>query len=160
MARKTLIPFFALLFLFSTGIRAQQLVASGGASHEGSSISLSWTIGENVIETYTGGDVILTQGFQQGYFTSNSIEDFFLYEINMKVYPNPVSEDFNLLIESEVYSTLRFVFHDIYGKILSEGLISSDLTNIDISSFPDGIYLLRVIKESGNALKSFRIIKN
>ena len=41
------------------------VIASAGNYHEGTTASLSWTLGEIATETYTAGNVILTQGFQQ-----------------------------------------------------------------------------------------------
>jgi hypothetical protein len=44
---------------------AQQVVATGGTYYQIENIALSFTIGESVTETSSGGNVILTQGFQQ-----------------------------------------------------------------------------------------------
>ena len=52
---------------FSFQASAQQVIATAGGYYEGENISLSYTVGEPVIETYTNGNVILTQGFQQPY---------------------------------------------------------------------------------------------
>jgi len=46
---------------------AQQVIASSGAYYESENLSLSWTLGEPVIETFSNGDLTLTQGFQQPY---------------------------------------------------------------------------------------------
>ncbi|MBN2173918.1 MAG: hypothetical protein JW731_07295 [Bacteroidales bacterium] len=43
----------------------RQVIASSGDYFEGANISLSWTLGEIATETFTGGNLILTQGFQQ-----------------------------------------------------------------------------------------------
>ncbi|MCF8366769.1 MAG: hypothetical protein K9H16_13355, partial [Bacteroidales bacterium] len=56
----------ALLACFSQ-VKAQQVIASSGGYFENENLSLSFTIGEPVIETFTGTDFILTQGFQQPY---------------------------------------------------------------------------------------------
>jgi len=56
----------ALTFL-SIQVKAQQVIASAGGYYEGENISLSWTLGEPVTETFSAGSVILTQGFQQPY---------------------------------------------------------------------------------------------
>jgi len=42
-----------------------EVVATAGDYYEGTNVSLSWTLGELATETYTNGNVILTQGFQQ-----------------------------------------------------------------------------------------------
>jgi hypothetical protein len=46
---------------------AQQVIVTGGGWYQTENITMSFTIGEPVIETFSGGDVILTQGFQQPY---------------------------------------------------------------------------------------------
>jgi hypothetical protein len=54
-------------FVFSLNAYAQQVIASAGGYYEGDNISISWTLGETVVETFQGADIILTQGFQQPY---------------------------------------------------------------------------------------------
>lgn len=68
-----------LLVLGLTGLQAQEtinatfqttaeeVVATAGGYYEGENLSLSWTVGEPIIETFAGSDLILTQGFQQPY---------------------------------------------------------------------------------------------
>jgi len=51
----------------SLNSNAQQIIAPAGGYYEGENISFSWTLGETVIETLMGDDIILTQGFQQPY---------------------------------------------------------------------------------------------
>lgn len=67
MKKFTVLLFVALLAGAFAQISAQQVVASAGGYYEGENISLSWTVGEPVIETFSGTNVILTQGFQQPY---------------------------------------------------------------------------------------------
>ena len=57
---------FAIAF-FSFHAKAQQVVATSGGYFEGENVTLSWTLGEPVVETFTGNNVVLTQGFQQPY---------------------------------------------------------------------------------------------
>jgi len=42
-----------------------EVVSSAGDYYENANVSLSWTLGEIATETYTNGNIILTQGFQQ-----------------------------------------------------------------------------------------------
>jgi hypothetical protein len=66
---KHLIPLTIALAMIA-GIsqsNAQQVIATGGGWYQTENITMSFTIGEPVIETFSGGDVILTQGFQQPY---------------------------------------------------------------------------------------------
>jgi hypothetical protein len=43
------------------------VVASSGDHFEGTNASISWTLGEIATETYSNGNIILTQGFQQSF---------------------------------------------------------------------------------------------
>lgn len=60
-----LIVFLAGAVICSAQSIERDVVASSGDYYEGLNISLSWTLGEIATETYTGGDNVLTQGFQQ-----------------------------------------------------------------------------------------------
>ena len=157
--KKLILSLFILLPTFISAVQAQQVVSSGGAFFKGDNFSLSWTIGEPVIETLSNGSVILTQGFQQGYPASNSIEDFLQTGLNIQVYPNPVADNLNLLVKSDNYASLQFSLHDISGKALFRGSIISDLTNIDMNMVPHGVYLLRLLNKSGEPLQSFKVVK-
>ncbi len=46
-------------------ILSPQVIAASGSYNAGASGSLSWTLGETMVETYSGGGYMLTQGFQQ-----------------------------------------------------------------------------------------------
>jgi hypothetical protein len=54
----------ATLLCYSQSIE-RDVVAGSGDYFEGTNSSLSWTLGEIATETYTAGNIILTQGFQQ-----------------------------------------------------------------------------------------------
>jgi hypothetical protein len=73
---RTKIKYFIIIaFAFlSFQAKAQQVIASAGGYYEGENISLSWTLGEPVTETFSAGGVILTQGFQQPY-------NFYIHQI-------------------------------------------------------------------------------
>jgi len=72
---------------------AQQIIATSGGYFEQENISLSWTLGEPVIETFAGDNIILTQGFQQPY-------NFYLSQVlnipagwsGISAYVNPVNK--------------------------------------------------------------------
>jgi len=65
---KTRITFLLIMFLaLTSNAVAQQVIATAGGYFQNQEMSMSWTVGEPVIETFTGAEVILTQGFQQPY---------------------------------------------------------------------------------------------
>jgi hypothetical protein len=55
-----------------------QVISSGGGYFTGSNGSLSFTIGETVVQPYSGTTAMLTQGFQQTIVTSNPLPLDFL----------------------------------------------------------------------------------
>ncbi len=63
---KLLISIMALAFI-SSQANAQQVIASAGGYFQNENLSLSFTLGEPVIETLQSAELILTQGFQQPY---------------------------------------------------------------------------------------------
>ena len=76
-----------IAFLLSgIAVHAQELVSTAGSYGETSSGSLSWTIGEPVIETITNGTNTLTQGFQQSKLTVTAINELKVSGIELSVY--------------------------------------------------------------------------
>ncbi|MEZ5082109.1 MAG: hypothetical protein R2750_01450 [Bacteroidales bacterium] len=61
-----LLSFFAIfpVLIYAQSV-SPEVISSAGDYYEGTNVSLSWTLGEIATETYTNGNVILTQGFQQ-----------------------------------------------------------------------------------------------
>ncbi|HPI69858.1 MAG TPA: InlB B-repeat-containing protein [Tenuifilaceae bacterium] len=71
MKKITLILGMVLLSIASFGQNDDlKVVSPAGGYFTGSGITLSWTLGEPVIATFSAGDILLTQGFQQGDFWS------------------------------------------------------------------------------------------
>jgi hypothetical protein len=48
-------------------MQAQQVISTAGDYYQDENMSLSWTLGETVIETFENDNIVLTQGFQQPY---------------------------------------------------------------------------------------------
>lgn len=71
---KTYILIILCFLFFSVSINAQQVLSTSGGFYENGGISLSWTVGEPLIETIGNETITLTQGFQQPY-------DFYLKQI-------------------------------------------------------------------------------
>ncbi len=85
---------------------------------------------------------------------TNSIK---LSDIN--VYPNPTSDFIKIEISNN--SDLNYVTTNIYNivgkKIFSKYIINTDVIDLDLSSYSNGIYLIELISNKGS--KVFRISK-
>jgi hypothetical protein len=74
MKKVFFLPIFIVFALIAFKGKTQQVISASGGHFENENISMSWTVGEPVIETFADADFILTQGFQQPY-------SFFLQQI-------------------------------------------------------------------------------
>jgi hypothetical protein len=78
-------------------------------------------------------------------FESHSNNDF------INIFPDPASE--NITIESPQNATITI--SNIQGQQIKTQTIAGIKTNIDVSSFPPGVYIVRVKTEKGIAVGKF-----
>lgn len=84
-----------------------------------------------------------------------SIENKINNELNIKIYPNPVTR--TLSVESSKHINSIEVL-DISGKSLLRKDINSKETKIDFSVFNSGVYFIRVYSQEG--VKAYKIVKS
>ena len=130
-------------------------MGAAGDSYTKSVGSLSWTMGEAVIETLNTSSNIFTQGFCQPEELVTSIIEHDI-ESEIKVYPNPfVSEitisisDFKQAVNAAIYSTS--------GQIMKTFTIDGPVTHLQLNELKSGVYFIRMITEDG--LRSFVVLK-
>jgi len=165
---KSKISFF-ILIMFSFGfakVQAQtpwrDVWAASGDYFHNSYGSLSWTIGEDITETFTNSSAttILTQGFQQSDDLHASIPEIDV-ENQFVIYPNPgngqIYISFNTL---EVYDII-IQLYDVAGRLIKVDKTSTIASphNIDINSFSSNCYFMTISKADGKILCSKTIIK-
>jgi Secretion system C-terminal sorting domain len=151
---------FILGFLINAVVmQAQQVITTAGNYSSGTSGSLSWTLGEEVIDTYTGTNVILTQGFQQSKLSVTAIQELLGSLPEISAYPNPANDFILLKITSESVNNFKYQLYDLYGKLLAEQKLANSETRISFSNLASGTYLLKVFNKD-RELKVFKIINN
>jgi hypothetical protein len=138
------ITFFLCYWGFCT---AQQVVSSGGYAVR-SEISVNWVL---------GGDVSAIPANNPG-ASALMLEES---GISIKVYPSPAIDFFN--VEITPADTGRFIL-DLYNdsgvKILNQEVSNQPLIQVDISSFPYGVYFLKVfLSGEDQLLKVEKIVK-
>ena len=74
------------------------------------------------------------------------------------VFPNPVTDILQLDIVD--YTGLNYRVYDLQGRLISSKNILETKTDINLSKYSDGIYLLVLLSENNQKLKTYRIIKN
>ena len=87
-------------------------------------------------------------------YTNSSVDE--ILKQKLTIYPNPTSG--NIYIKSSYYNYNDYInVYNAYGKLLLSKKVESNLTDIDISDFPSGIYLISYINENNIIAK--KIIK-
>lgn len=141
-----------VLILFSVSGYAQitlepSVIASGGEYAETETMSLSWTLGELAITTLSGGDMILTQGFQQPIDFGTGIG---AEELNWQItaYPNPVSDALFIRFDIDMTREFWIEVQDVTGRVISleqkKEVFPGDVIQLNTSTFSYGVYFLKV----------------
>jgi len=126
-----------------------QVLASTGGFFSNAANSFSYTVGEmTMVQTFSNGNIILTQGFQQSDETPTGIpavtnNDFGTFTL----YPVPTVDklSFNFQfsengsISISVFNDLGQKTADVYNATYSGGKTAE---NLNVSVYPAGIYFL------------------
>lgn len=156
MKKVSLLLIFCFVVLLSN---AQELISSGGSNLSNTNGSISFSIGELMVETLSDGSNYLTQGFHQPKLSITDISELVDLKFNVLAYPNPTSDVLQLQIESEYAENMNFMLYDVNGrKIIQEKIIDTE-TSIQLNHLKSGIYILRIFKMD-QEIKTFKIIKN
>ena len=157
-----LFAFFIVCIASGQEVKQQVISTAGGFNVAGdNSISLSWTLGELVITTVqsAGGDLILTQGFQQSKLEVTAVELHPDLGVSVTIYPNPTSEMINIRFTSPLEGTTMVYLIAPDGKLVITEELQSGLTikPIDMQAYPAGTYFLRI--QNGNKQNVYKVIK-
>ncbi len=138
--------------LYTLSVSGQQLspevISSAGDYFVGSNVTLSWTIGEAVIETFTDTNCILTQGFQQPFIPPiagiKKLED---KNLKIKVFPNPASDFLNVRFIATEEIDLIIELIDLNGKVLLNEKVVTDqlIKQINFEYVKPGEYDLQLV---------------
>lgn len=151
----------------TTGGMAQRLspsvLAAGGGSARTATMSLDWTVGESVVGTVTASDRLYTQGFHQPLLQVSEQPNLPDADAGYKftVAPNPVVSSLRIDITAPDSGLLQLLLTDLRGHQYSFPLLPANTTStqIDMTAYPAGTYLLRIGKADGPLLKSYKIVK-
>ena len=143
--------------MFLANIQAQtierEVIASSGMETE----QLSWTVGEAVVGTHQQGELILTQGYQQGYYSITQKIEETAVDFGIEVYPNPVREKLFVKIPSSEAS-YSLEMYDITGKKVFEQKDVSQEVTIRMDKYASSTYFLKVL-ENDKLVATYKLIK-
>lgn len=164
--KKTVALLVGSLSLSSVGI-AQRLspsvLAASGGTARTQTMTLDWTLGESVVETAATSDRLYTQGFHQPMLQVTEQPNLTGSDAGYQftVAPNPVVSYLKIDISAPESSPLQLLLTDLLGRQYNLPVVpaSTRSTQIDMTLFPAGTYLLRIGKADGAPLKSYKIVK-
>jgi len=151
--------FILLMLLYSTSLQAQEVVSTAGSYGETTSGSLSWTIGEPVIETITDGTNTLTQGFQQSKLTVTAINDLKVSGIELSVYPNPTNSFLSIEVKTDKQKDLLLSLFDLNGRLILQKKMAGNKQTIKMQNYKPGTYILKVT-EANKEIRTYQIVKH
>ena len=149
-------------FLLQGQTTQNEVISSVGESSTTSNTSVSWTIGEPIIETGSNTTNILTQGFHQSYFIVTSIEEnLSIIDFKLVLYPNPTAGMIQLYYSLGDEEELEYRFISINGKELDSGnLLRETELQLDLREYESALYFLNVYsKENQQLIKSYKVQK-
>ena len=159
MTQLNLSLFFLLVFLSFNTLTAQESINSSGGDATGSGGTLAYSLGQVVYTTNTDGSSTVSQGVQQAYeiFSLDLKEPIGM--ISLSVFPNPTISHLNLQISNYNHEKLSYFLFDLQGKLLSNGQITTQQTQISTAGLPSATYILYIRNKNKQNLQSFKIIK-
>ncbi|MFN3554559.1 MAG: T9SS type A sorting domain-containing protein [Bacteroidales bacterium] len=142
---------------FGQDVSTSVLNSSGGEGKSGT-MTIAWSVGEVVTETFQQGDVWLTQGLFQPEIIITSVKEIagILYDI--RVFPNPSRDLLNIRFDRHPGEKTTWWLFGQGGNVMKTGVLDGLTETFSLEELPAGIYFLRII--SGQTeLKVFKIVK-
>lgn len=146
------------------------VIASAGDYVVNGNVSLSYTIGEPMVQTLYSTKNILTQGFQQ---PMDTISNSSLSSVNEKivdngspfsieVYPNPFSDYIFIKVRGESNDKLTIELVNTLGQecllpVVLEYFGGTNVYKVNTGSLAMGIYIVRVTSSNSNLLHSIKL---
>jgi hypothetical protein len=160
-----------LLLGFVLTLHAQEAKSTAGGDALGSGGSASYTVGQVVYTTITGGVVgqgtkvgvnsSMAQGIQQSYDITSSvgIDDGNGITLECSVYPNPTTDNLILKIENKIQAKYIASLYDLKGKLVLKRKVEDTETIILMKPLVKATYILKIM-DTKKIVKTFKVIKN
>jgi len=158
---RSILIFLSLLLAVSASSQYKQdVIASAGGYNTATGITISWTLGETIIPTFTSGDgtLILTHGFQQQLIIT-TVEENLETLVTVTVFPNPASDNVNIRFNEAIDDEVKLVIVNSNGKPVKSIVIEATTLEkqINLQDIPAGVYYLRLTK--GKLSNVYKVVK-
>lgn len=147
-----------ILSVFSISIlHAQAVVLAAGLDTSAANGFVSYSVGQTTYLEKGTGQVL--EGVQQPYeiITLTTFENS--SELTgILLYPNPFIDYLYLDFTSNNFKGSEYQLFDAQGKLVKKDKISQSKSELNFSSIPSAMYIIR-ITQNGENIKTFKIIK-
>jgi hypothetical protein len=144
--------------LFVSNARSQQVISSTGSTGQNANGTLSYTLGELVIDTRTAGSTTLTQGFHQTKLEVTSVKEVQNLGFTVTASPNPTNDFITIKVENGNSKKISFALFDVNGKLITNGNILNSEAEISFISLNPATYILKILR-NGKEIKTVKIVK-
>jgi hypothetical protein len=140
--------------------QAQESANAAGGDATGSGGTVAYSVGQVVYTAKSDPSGTVSQGVQQAYeILSVGINETEL-NISLSVFPNPTADNLTLQISDYNNEKLTYQLSDMQGKLVNNGQVTAQQTQINTSSLPSATYFINVVNQENKKVQSFKIIKN
>lgn len=137
---------------------SQEVISSTGDFFSSSDGSVAFTVGEIGIETIATGTNQITQGFHQTSLSPTASIDDKYSNLVVNLFPNPTEN--NAILDIADFYGLNYKVYDLKGQLLQQKQIESKKTEVNLSSFSTGLYLVALYSNENKKINTYKIIKN
>ena len=108
----------------------------------------------------TDGTFSIAEGVQQPYeIQTLSVNEKLTDSHSIVIYPNPVKDFLVLQAKMPLGENLTYELYTMQGQQIRKGNSREAKTQIDLANFPSGMYVMVVKNQTGQEIKTFKIIK-
>lgn len=135
---------------------AQFATLAGGGEGSGPGGTVSFSVGQLVVESTEDSEGSISPGVQQTY-ESNEVFINEVYLNTVKVFPNPTTHFIELSFDTPFNGSL--IVYDLNARVVLEQRVNELTTVIDAQSWSAGTYMIQLFDEVGT-FSIQKIIKN
>jgi hypothetical protein len=116
---------------------------------------------DNTTLVDNGGTILVNDALKKAYAQGTEVAAISLLngpDAMVSVYPNPSTNQFQLVLNVAANQAMHYEVSDVMGKVVYTSSMNAGKSTIDASAWSNGIYTLKLI--DGTAVYQTRIIKN
>lgn len=148
------------MFLSLTGqINGPEILSSAGESFQSTTMQLDWTIGEISVNSYSGTNTMLTEGFHQPTYVYTKTIELPTEIGKITILPNPVSDKVQISMNFEQHRVIDIQLIDEQGKSIWTKQVNGKnfIETKDLSQLTNGVYFLNLLIDQAKYSQTYKI---